>query len=237
MVLSIKLAIADRFDKNGYIINAETQFVDEQNLGFYEGEGVVDLRQAGDEFVLGNRSITPYFVEYDFRNEQQGFVFERDFRYYFTKHKFDSYLTNDDLFVLNIRKKVANAFLKELSIEKNRRGIPPFLFKDLKIDFDRIIANSENVTGLWSQVNRGNLTSQAFFGDNVTEDAEVRIALSEQKTSFVQFDITLDEKLYKIGITKNGTIVFYTNFPPNIDKKVVLETTLDIYDLLIKERS
>lgn len=235
MAISVKLSLVDRFDRNGLIINHSTQFVDENELGYYEGEGLVDLHRNGTDFIQQERTISPYFVEYYLRHEQQGFVFEKDFKYYFTKHKFNSYLTSDGLFLLTVKKKVAESFLKELGRETGKRtGARPFIFKNVTIDFDRIIANSENVTGLWSQVGRGNLTSQAFFGDQVTEDAEVQIAIAQQKTSFVQFDITLDGKLFKIGITKEGSIVFYKGFPKDSSNEVVLATALSIYDLLIK---
>ena len=235
MAISVKLSHVERFDKKGLIIDHATQLLDEKDLGLYEGEGLVDLRKIGDDFVQLDRLISPYFVEYDLRHEQQGFVFEKDFKYYFTKHKFHSYLTNDGLFLLNIKKKVAESFLKELGKESGKRtGLRPFVFKKLNIDFDRIIANAENVTGLWSQVGRGNLTSQAFFGDQVTEDSEVQIALAQQQTSFVQFDITLSERLFKIGITKDASIVFYKGFPQDASNEVILSTALAIYDLLIK---
>ncbi|MFR4285575.1 MAG: hypothetical protein ACLUQ0_05535 [Enterococcus italicus] len=209
MPVSIKIVHVNRFEKSGYIINAPTQLLDEAQLGYYEGEGVVSMTPSGEPFNMGNRTITPYWIEYDYKNEQSGFVFEKNFRYFFTKYEFKAYLTSDNLFILDVKKKIANAFLKELSKETHR-GQKLFSFSQVPVDFSSIIAKSGNISGLWSKVNRSNLTTQAFFGDNVIEDDEVKIIIESNETSFVQFSLEIQDQQYKLGITASGNIVLYS---------------------------
>lgn len=230
MPISIKIIKIATFRQQGLIINQPTQLVDENEMGFFEGDGVLEFKPQGEIFQVGSRIIEPYFANYDYRMDKSGMVFEKNFRYYFVNEKFHVYKTNDDLLLLATRKKVADSFIKELKSEKTQ-GKSVFQFKDLKIDFDQIISKAENVTGLWSQVDRTNLNSQAFFGDHVTEDAEVKLVLQEKKTSFIQFDLSIDNKIFKLGITKGGSIISYTT---SFTSQEVLELSLIVYDFLLK---
>ena len=231
MTTSVRIAKIERFSEIGVERLQNVQIVDESGLGLSEGEGKLIFQKSGSAIEDRSRLLTPYFADYDMQMNSKGFVFSREFNYYFVNKKFSTFQTNDNLFLLNTNKKTANAFLKSLSREKNG-NIKAYDFKPIPIDFNKITSKVDNLTGLWAEANRANLHTQAFFGDNVNYDEEVKAILTERKASFIQFDLVLDGVVRNMGITKEGNVVFYNYSAKN--PEIVMKLALEIYDTLIK---
>lgn len=215
----MKFVKVNKFSNKGLIINAETQLVNSENLGFYEGEGQLLFSPKNQIISTDSRNLSVYFADYDFKNIQRGFVFEKEFTYFFTNFQFNTYYDKDnDIFMLAVKKKVAKSFLSELVREK-KGGQSLFSFSDIVVDFETIVAKADNLSGVWAQVQRENVHSQAFYGENVNQDSEVKLILAEKKTSYVLFDAEVNGNHHKIGITKEGNVIVHT-LPSNEDELV-----------------
>ncbi|MGG5340643.1 hypothetical protein [Enterococcus sp. AZ192] len=234
MPISMMFTQTNSFYENGITIGGQMQMLDQDGLGMSEGEGHLFVDPTDKIISFDQRELKTYNVDYDHRYETQGFVFERSFKYYFQNFKFRIYHDNNaNVLLVSTKKDIAKSFLNEVSKErkntKNNKG-KLFDFTPIPIDFNQIVAKAENLSGLWSQVNRGNVHSQAYYGENINFDEEVQLTLKEKNTSYVLFESNIGGIYQKIGITKHGNVVLYNNFESEIQK---IKTAFKVYDLFL----
>ncbi|MDQ6112906.1 hypothetical protein, partial [Enterococcus gallinarum] len=94
------------------------------------------------------------------------------------------------------------------------------------VDFDKIVSKAENLSGLWAQVNRTEVQTQAYFGDNINLDEEVRLVLKEKDASYALLESTVGNIFQKIGITKEGNIVLFEEYS---DEQEMIKNIYGIY--------
>lgn len=232
MPISMMFVKCNQFYTPGLQINAQTQLVGSEDLALTEGEGHLYLDPTDEIINFGDSYFNIYKVDYDHKCVTKGFVFEKEFSYYFKNYKFKVYHEPDkQILLLSVKKDISNALIKELSKEKHSNK-KLYSFQQLNIDFDKIIKKAENLSGLWAQIDRANVHSQAYFGDNINMDAEVKMVLKERKTSYVIFETSIGEIDHKIGITKNGNIVLYNNFESEHEQ---IKIAYLVYEMFLKD--
>ena len=232
MPISVMIVKTKAFYKNGLNLGGQEQLIGSDGLGLSEGEGHLFLDPTGNKLGIDDCSFDVYTVDYDHRYETKGFVFDREFDYYFKNYKFRIYYEeNKNLLILAVKKEVAKAFLKEIAKEK-ARSQKLYEFEYLKIDFDRIVSKSENLSGLWAQVNRTEVQTQAYFGENINLDDEVKLVLKEKDASYVLFESTIGSNYQKIGITKEGNIVI---FEDQSEDQHLITNVFRIYKIFLED--
>lgn len=221
MPISLMVVKVDKFYEPGITLGGQDQIIDQDGLGISEGEGHLFLDPTSEQLAFDDCLFDIYKVDYDHRYEDQGFVFDRSFNYYFKNFKFNIYYEkNKRILILNVKKEIAKAFLKEISKETKRKN-KLYHFQNLDINFDKVVAKAENLSGLWAQVNRSEVETQAYFGDNINLDEEVKAILKEKKPSYVLLESTIGEFYLKMGITKLGNIVLYND--KKDEKKIIID--------------
>lgn len=228
MPISVLVMKINKFDYSPIVIDAQTQLIGDDLLGLYEGEGTLTFEDADRTIDIDGDTIKVFKGHYDLKKTQSGIVFEKEFSYYFEPHSFNVYQDPiNNLIIVAVKKAAASNFVNEL--QKNRvNKVQKYSFQKLDIDFDKITANANNVSGLWAQVNRGHVHSKGYFGDGVNEDAEVKQVIAEKRTSYVQIETQMsDNSSISIGITKGGNIVLQT--PPKSEKELLINV-LSIYN-------
>jgi hypothetical protein len=226
MPISIMVVKVKRFYDKGYSIGGQEQFIGNDGLGLYEGEGHLFIDPTNDIISYDDSKFYVYNVDYDHRYETKGFVFDRPFSYFFKNYRFKIfYEKNQQLMILAVKKEIAKAFLKEISKEK-MKSVRLYQFENLKIDYDRIVSKAENLSGLWAQVNRTEVQTQAYFGDNINLDEEVKLVLKEKDASYALLESTIGDNFQKIGITKEGNIVLFEDYS---DDQEMIKNIYGIY--------
>lgn len=225
--ISTMIVKTNLFDTKGVAQDTQTQLIP-NDVGLYEGEGRLIMTPTKQLTINGKTYIT-FDIRYDYKKMKQGIVFDKAFEYYFEPHHFNAYYNADDsLFILRVKKEAATGFLKGLSkIKFGTAKKSHYSFTELSVDFKEIMAKAENVSGLTARVDRDHIHAQAYWGDNVDQDAEVTHIIAQDKTSYVQLQINLETgQIVKVGITKHGNIVLYT-IPKTEESQIAL--TLQIY--------
>lgn len=228
MPISVLVMKINKFEYSPIIIDAQTQLIGDDLLGLYEGEGTLTFEDARRTVDIGDDKIKVFRGHYDLKKVQSGIVFEKEFSYYFEPHSFNVYLDPvNDLIIVAVKKAAAFNFINELQKQRVNR-IQKYSFKKLNIDFDKITANANNVSGLWAQIKRGHVHSKGYFGNGVNEDAEVKQVIAEKRTSYVQIETQMsDNSSISLGITKDGNIVLQT--PPKSEKELLVNV-LSVYN-------
>lgn len=232
MPVSMMFVKCPKFYNKTWQINAQTQLVSDDEIGLTEGEGQLSIIPTEEIINFGKSSYHTFKVDYDYKNITTGFVFDQKFSYYFKNYKFNIYHEpTEQILILTVKKDVSKSLIKELSKEKiDNKNL--YSFKNLDINFDKIVKKAENISGLWTQIDRTNVHSQAYFGENINYDAEVKMILKERKTSYVIFESQIGGVYHKIGITKNGNVVLYNSFKEERDQ---LRVASLIYEMFLKD--
>ncbi len=232
MPISVMVVKTKSFYKNGLNLGGQEQLIGNDGLGLSEGEGHLFLDPTDKQLGIDDCVFDVYTVDYDHRYETKGFVFDRQFDYYFKNYKFRIYHeASKNLLILAVKKEIAKAFLKEISKEKVRSQ-KLYDFDYLKIDFDKIVSKAENLSGLWAQVNRTEVQTQAYFGENINLDDEVKLVLKEKDASYALFDSTIGNNYQKIGITKEGNIVIYED---HSEDQQLITNIYKIYKIFLED--
>lgn len=228
MPVSVLVMKIKKFNYTPVTIDAQTQLIGDDLLGLYEGEGTLTFKDAHKTITIDGDPIEVYNCHFDLKRNITGIVFEKEFSYYFEPHSFKVYKDPiNNLLIVGTKKIAALGFIHELQKERIGKS-QRYSFQSLNIDFDRISANASNVSGLWAKVNRGHVRSKGFFGDGVNEDAEVKQAIAQKKTSYIQIETQMsDNSTISLGITKNGNVVLQT--PPKTERELLVNV-LSVYN-------
>lgn len=218
MAQSYHIIKASRFRNSGYNTEFQTQLTIDNDIGISEGEGRTSLVRI-DDLIIDDKIFNRYQTHFDLKKMAQGRVFEREFTYYFEPHDFESYFNESDgIFIISAKKDVSINLMKELNHLSPIDGrVKPYKLETIPVNFQEVISRSSDVSGVWAKVDRTNVETQAFFGTNVNDDPEVKAIIDRGHTSYVQISITYTDIEHKIGITKEGNIVFFTTPPSTHD--------------------
>ncbi|MDQ6112772.1 hypothetical protein, partial [Enterococcus gallinarum] len=88
MPISIMIVKVKKFYDKSYTIGGQEQFIGNDGLGLYEGEGHLFIDPTNNSYLLDDSEFHIYNVDYDYRYETKGFVFDRPFNYFFKNYRF-----------------------------------------------------------------------------------------------------------------------------------------------------
>lgn len=211
MSLSIKIVTATNFAAWARPIQNELLNIKTDKIA-NEGTGRLSINKSANKNinimlpVLNNDGINysfqEYNVTYDHKKHRQGIVFGQQFNFYFENLKFPVYFdSKNELLILDVKKKSANAFLKELAAEQKVN------YSSKKIDFKKVLSKSNRLSSIWGTSMLPNVTVQSYHGDSLIDSNEVQSMLARDKISYVTVSFIFENENINIGISKDCSFI------------------------------
>lgn len=221
------IARANNFNKD-YTINPSVQsgLVDEDGLNITEGEPETTMSFLTTAQV-GSKEIHIYKVHHDYKVKKTGKVFDRIFHYYLDPKDFYLYYYEvEDLVIVRAQKDVAKAFLEYLS-----DTFPRFKYEVIKPNLKSIMSKVDGLKGAWIAVIKDGVNTEAYFGNEVENDEDVRNGVENEKATYITFIYTFADKEIYCGISKKGNITLYDDSLTDDQKQEII---LQVYAHLIQ---
>lgn len=175
---------------------------------------IISLEVGQSMFVERNR----YYiinVQYNKDIDQEILVDNEPIFNYQIPNNFNIYYFDGlNYMFIDAPKKIANSFVKDL--EELYEEF--FEFENANFNFLRISQeDTYNAKGAWFNTNQVTVTSKAFYGNEIIDDAEVEDALRENRVSYFMVRFDIGNRANTVGISRNGAIVIYNNCPTDED--------------------
>ena len=227
MSLSIKIVTAQQFDEWTRPVQNELLNINTDKVAT-EGSARLSIKKSKKNPIKVRTSILDsdnieysfqeYNVEFDHKKHRQGRVFGQQFDFYFENLTFPVYFdSKNKLLILDVKKKSANAFLKELA---NERG---FQYTSKRIDFGKVISSSSRLSSIWGTSMLPNVTVQSYHGDDLIDSNDVQSMLTSNAVSYVTVSFIFEKENINIGISKDCSFILSgtKNLDENILKQVI----------------
>lgn len=204
----------------------QTQLI-ENKTGLTEGKPRTKMIK-NESLDLDNEEVLSFKVNYDFKVNQHGRVFEQPFSYYFSPQEFNIYFVESkNLMFVNVKKEVAHDFVILL-----KDHFPTFEYSLIEIDLNKITSKIAQIRTAWVDVTKQDVEVQSFHGPSVGTNDEVLSLLASGKGKYINFYYIYNEISYYVGISRESSLTTYTDSLNELDRLRFLKI---IYNNLIKE--
>ncbi|MGX7108318.1 hypothetical protein [Facklamia miroungae] len=201
-------------------------FTDKQEVQVTEGDGKTSM-VFETEFFKENKLIRNYIIDFDYKLNKKGKVFDRFFNYYYEPKQFNLYyLKNENIIIIRSQKDVAKEFLKEL-----KEHYQHFDFDILNINIKEILSKVGELKSAWINVEKTGVNTESYHGIKVDDETDVIEAIDRNKATYVTFIYKFDKSEIYCGISKKGNIVLYDD---QLAPENQLKLLIRIYNSLIK---
>lgn len=221
------IATASNFNTE-YSINKsiQSELIDSDGLALSEGEPETTMDFYTD-IQINAKNVSVYKIHHDYKVKKTGKVFDKIFHYFLDPKDFYLYYyEQDNLVLVRAQKDVAKDFLEYMS-----QYFPQFKYEIIKPNLKKIMSKVDSLKGAWIAVRKEGVNTEAYFGNGVESDDDVRKGVNTGKATYITFIYAFDGKEIYCGISKNGNITLYDDSLPE-DKKQIL--IAHIYDNLLK---
>lgn len=188
-----------------------------------EDENFIYLEKNGEPLV-----VSKYNAYQDLVQNKHGKAFGRFFHWYLEPREFPIYhIPTLNIMLFGTGKQTVEVFLSQMK-EDPESG---FKCSKLEVDFCKLQPLLPMVSGAWFaelQKKKQYLKSAALFGPHVDKSEEFRAAAEAGVISLLFFPYSYFGKDLQLGVTKNGSIIFYNRIKNPVTKDVNIAAEISL---------
>ena len=206
--------------------SVQSSLIDEDGLTLTEGNPQTTMNYDHD-IKVGGKLLRVYKIHHDYKIKKTGKVFDKIFHYYLDPKDFYLYYyKRSSLVLVRAQKDVAKNFLDYL-----KNYFKSFDYDILEPNLKKIMSKVDGLKGAWIAVVKDGVNTEAYFGNEVENDDDVRRGVTTGKATYITFVYLFADKEIYCGISKKGNITLYDE---SLTEEQKHDLIIEIYDNLIK---